>query len=278
MEAADTAARRHFAELIARREIPLDEAALAIAEEEYPRLPAGPYLRRIDELATRVEARLPRRRTGADALSAVRRVLFDEDGFRGNDENYYDPRNSFLNEVLDRRLGIPISLSVLFLSVARRVGLAAEGVGLPGHFLVKLAAGGREIFLDAHRNGEVFGAEECAERWRASAPGRGPFDPRWLEAVSTRQILGRMLHNLKRIYAEESDDLRTLWVIDRLLLLSPGDPAERRDRGLVAARLGGTASALADLEAYLAASPGASDAGEVKALAEQLRKRQAFLN
>jgi len=278
MEAADTAARRHFAELIARREIPLAEAALAIAEEEYPALSAEPYLRRIDALAARVEERLPQRRTGAEALSAVRRVLFDEDGFRGNEAHYYDPRNSFLNEVLDRRLGIPISLSVLFLSVAHRVGLAAEGVGLPGHFLVKLAAGGREVFLDAYRHGEVFPVEECAERWLASAPGRGPFDPRWLEAVGARQILGRMLHNLKKIYAEASDDLRTLWVIDRLLLLSPGDPAERRDRGLVAARLGGAASALADLEAYLAAVPEAADAAEVRELAEQLRTRPTFLN
>jgi regulator of sirC expression with transglutaminase-like and TPR domain len=108
--------------------------------------------------------------------------------------------------------------------------------------------------------------------------GKGTFEARFLAAASTRQILGRMLHNLKKIYAERGDDLRTLWVIDRLLLLFPGNPAERRDRGLVSARLGGKAAALADLEAYLAASPAASDAVEVREIAEALRQRQTFLN
>jgi regulator of sirC expression with transglutaminase-like and TPR domain len=276
MEVADTAARRHFAELIARPEIPLAAAALAIAEEEYPHLPAEDYLSRIEELAGRVEARLPPRRTGAEVLAALREVLFDEAGFRGNQDHYYDPRNSFLNEVLDRRLGIPISLSVLFLAVGRRVGLAVDGVGFPGHFMVKLSAAGRELFIDPYRHGEILTAEECAERWKSH--GRGAFDRRWLEAASARQILGRMLHNLKRIYVEAGDDVRTLWVIDRLLLLAPGDLSERRDRGLVSARLGGTDAAVADLEAYLAGNADAQDATEVRDLVEQLRKRHTFLN
>jgi len=276
MEVADTAARRHFAELIARPEIPLAAAALAIAEEEYPHLAAEAYLSRIEELAGRVEARLPARRTGAEVLAALREVLFDEAGFRGNQDHYYDPRNSFLNEVLDRRLGIPISLSVLFLAVGRRVGLAVDGVGFPGHFMVKLSAAGRELFIDPYRHGEILTAEECEERWNSHA--RGAFDRRWLEAASPRQILGRMLHNLKRIYVEASDDVRTLWVIDRLLLLAPGDLSERRDRGLVSARLGGTGAAVADLEAYLAGHPGAQDAAEVRGLLDQLRKRHSFLN
>jgi regulator of sirC expression with transglutaminase-like and TPR domain len=278
MEVADTAARRHFSELLDREDIPLDRAALAIAEEEYPDLAADAYLARIEELAQQARARLAARHRGAQGLAAVREVLFEEAGFRGNQAHYYDPRNSFLNEVLDRRLGIPISLSVLFLAVARRVGLDVEGVGMPGHFLVKLTAGGRELFIDPYRHGELLTAEECAERWQKGGSARGPFDPRWLEAATPHQILRRMLHNLKRIYAEVGDDVRTLWVIDRLLLLSPDDPGERRDRGLVSARLGGTGAALADLEAYLAAVPGAADEGEVRDLVEQLRKRHAFLN
>jgi regulator of sirC expression with transglutaminase-like and TPR domain len=203
-------------------------------------------------------------------------VLFDEAGFRGNQDHYYDPRNSVLNEVLDRRLGIPISLSVLFLAVGRRVGLAVDGVGFPGHFMVKLTAAGRELFIDPYRHGEILTAEECEERWNSHA--RGAFDRRWLEAAAPRQILGRMLHNLKRIYVEAGDDVRTLWVIDRLLLLAPGDLSERRDRGLVSARLGGTGAAVADLEAYLAGNPGAQDATEVRDLLEQLRRRHSFLN
>jgi regulator of sirC expression with transglutaminase-like and TPR domain len=280
MEVAETPARRHFAELIARPEIPLDEAALAIAEEEYPHLARAAYLARIDALAERAVARLggPGRRGASPALRALRETLFDEAGFRGNDQDYYDPRNSFLNEVLDRRLGIPISLSVVFLSVARRIGLPVEGVAFPGHFLVKHEAAGRELFIDPYRGGEILTAEDCQERWRAQAQGRGSFEPRFLEAASARQILARMLHNLKRIYGEAGDDVRTLWVVDRLLLLFPGDHGERRDRGLLSARLGGRAAALADLEAYLAAEPGAADAAEIQGLAAELRRARTYLN
>jgi regulator of sirC expression with transglutaminase-like and TPR domain len=278
MEPAETPARRHFAELLARVEIPLAEAALAIAEEEYPDLAAEAYLRRLDELAAAAEARRGPRRGAAEALRAVRETLFGEAGFRGNDAHYYDPRNSFLNEVMDRRLGIPISLSIVFMAVARRVGLAVEGVAFPGHFLVKHRAGSRELFIDPYRGGEILSAEDCAARYRAMTQGKGTFESRFLEAASTRQILGRMLHNLKKIYAESGDDVRTLWVIDRLLLLFPDNLAERRDRGLVSARLGSKEAALADLEAYLAGSPGASDATEVREIARALRKRVSYLN
>jgi regulator of sirC expression with transglutaminase-like and TPR domain len=278
MDAAETAARRHFAELIARPEIPLAEAALAIAEEEYPHLAGASYLARIEALAARTASRLGGRGGTADALRALRETLFEEAGFRGNDEDYYDPRNSFLNEVLDRRLGIPISLSVVFLSVARRIGLPVEGVAFPGHFLVKHAAAGREIFIDPYRGGEILTAEDCQERWRAQSQGRGNFEPRFLEAASARRILARMLHNLKRIYGEAGDDVRTLWVVDRLLLLFPGDHGERRDRGLLSARLGGRTAALADLEAYLAAEPGAADAAEIQGLAAELRRARTYLN
>ncbi len=278
MELPETPARRRFATLIAREEIPLVETALAIAEEEYPGLAERAYLARIEELAASARRRLPERRSSADALRAVRQVLFDEAGFRGNEADYYDPRNSFLNEVLDRKLGIPISLSVLFLAVARQVGLTVEGVAFPGHFLVTHRAAGRELFIDPYRGGELLTAADCAERYRALTHGKGAFDPRFLESATTSQILGRMLHNLKKIYAELGDDLRTLWTIDRLLLLFPGNLAERRDRGLVSARLGGRDAAVADLEAYLAASPGAGDAREVRELAQTLRQGRTFLN
>jgi regulator of sirC expression with transglutaminase-like and TPR domain len=278
MEAEDTPARRRFAALIAGEDIPLDRAALAIAEEEYPGLGAETYLGAIDDLAARARARLGERRGAADSLRALRDTLFQEAGFRGNDSHYNDPRNSFLNEVLDRRLGIPISLSVLFLSVARRVGLDVQGVRFPGHFLVKHVSGGRELFIDPYRGGEILTAEECAERYRAMTQGKATFEPRFLSAATPRQILARMLHNLKRIYGETGDDVRTLWVIDRLLLLFPGDPEERRDRGLVSARLGGTGAALQDLRAYLDAAPQAADAREVRELAAELERRQPLLN
>ena len=268
--------RRRFAALIARPTVPLAEAALVIAEEEYPDLDPARYLHQIDALGQEVERGLSRR-DPASILRQIRKVLFEEAGFRGNAEAYYDPRNSFLNEVLERRLGIPITLSILYIEVAARVGLTLYGVGFPGHFLVKHVSGTRETFIDPFHGGEILSADECVERMREMAPGR-VVEPRHLQPVAARQILGRVLHNLKKIYVETGDDVRALWVTDRLVMLAPDDPAERRDRGLVEARLGGVKAALGDLEAYLAAAPAAGDAGKVRELVDQLRERTAFLN
>jgi regulator of sirC expression with transglutaminase-like and TPR domain len=273
----ESPARRRFASLIARPSVPLAETALAIAEEEYPGLDSGFYLARLDALGREVEGRLGPRRNAAATLRLLKAVLFEEEKFRGNVDEYYDPRNSFLNEVLERRLGVPITLSIIFIEVASRVGLPVQGVGFPGHFLVKYVAGAREVFVDPYHGGDILSAEECAARFQARTQGRS-LDPRHLEAVSVRQILGRMLHNLKKNYVEAADDVRALWVTDRLVLLAPEDPAERRDRGLIEARLGGTTAALADLGAYLSAAPSAEDVEEVRELCRQLRGRASFLN
>lgn len=273
----DSPARHRLAALLARPTVPLAEAALAIAAEEYPALEPPRYLAQLQSLAGEVEGHLAARRDAASVLRALKTVLAQEQGFRGNDDAYYDPRNSFLNEVLERRLGIPITLAVVYIEVAARVGLTLHGVGFPGHFLVKYVAGTREVFIDPYHGGEILSAEDCLGRLKARAGGRG-VDARHLQAVSVRQILARMLHNLKKIYVEAGDDVRALWVTDRLVLLAPDDPSERRDRGLVEARLGGQGAALSDLGAYLAAAPDAADADEVRALCEQLRGRTAFLN
>jgi regulator of sirC expression with transglutaminase-like and TPR domain len=277
-EILESAARTRFAALVARDPVPLDEAALAIAQEEYPALRPQDYLTRLDDLAARVLRRVPAPLRAASALRALREVLHDEEGLRGNDDDYHDPRNSFLNEVLDRRLGIPITLSVVYLEVARRAGLRLEGVGFPGHFLAKYASpAGAEVFLDAHNGGEMLSAEECVARYRARSGGKD-LDPRYLAAVSTRQILARMLHNLRRIHAERRDDVRTFWVLDRILLLVPGQLEALRDRGLAAARLGGAAAAVRDLETYLASAPEAGDAAELRAVLAALRGRASMLN
>lgn len=280
MESAESPARGHFASLVARPEIPLAEAALAVAAEEYPRLDVARYVRALDALGVRVATRLPGVRSPLAILAAMKKVLFDEEGFRGNEADYYDPRNSFLNEVLDRKLGIPITLSILYIEVAARSGLALQGVGFPGHFLVKLPAGGGlpgDLFIDPFNGGDVLGADECTARFRAALHGR-EFDPKFLEAVAPPQILSRMLHNLKKIYVEKGDDVRALWVIDRLLLLSPGNLEERRDRGLLSARLGGLKAAAQDLQAYLDGSGQAPDAGEVRSLLDDIKGRASFLN
>jgi regulator of sirC expression with transglutaminase-like and TPR domain len=180
--------------------------------------------------------------------------------------------------VLDRHLGIPITLSLVFMEVSRRAGLVLDGVGFPGHFLVKLSPeAGPEIFIDPYNAGELLTADECVARFKSVSQGRD-FDPRFLLAVSPHQILGRMLHNLKRIYVEQGDDVRAYWVIDRLLILSPGAADEIRDRGLVSARLGLKPAAARDLEAYLALQPTAADVGEIREMLVTLRSSPTFLN
>ena len=270
-------ARARFAALIDQDPIPLDRAALAIAEEEYPRMEPEQYLVRLDALAERVRRKAPLGRS-ATLLHAVRKVLFEEEGYRGNEADYGDPRNSFLNEVLDRRLGLPITLSVLYMEVARRAGLELHGVGFPGHFLVKyVASAGAEVFVDAFHGGEMLSADECVARYRARTGGRD-LDRRHLGAVAPRQILTRMLHNLKRTYLERRDDVRAYWVLDRLLLLAPGQLEALRDRGLVSARLGVASAAERDLEAYLARASSPPDVQEVRRVLAGLRGRRPLVN
>ena len=270
-------ARARFAALLERDPVPLDEAALAIAEEEYPRMDSEEYLVRLDALAERVRPHASPGRA-ATLLHAVRKVLFEEEGYRGNELDYADPRNSFLNEVLDRRLGLPITLCVLYMEVARRAGLELLGVGFPGHFLAKyVSPGGAEVFVDAYHGGEMLSAEECVARYRARTGGRD-LDRRYLSAVAPRQILARMLHNLKRTYLERKDDVRAWWVLDRILLLTPGQLEATRDRGLVSARLGVASAAERDLETYLAGSGAAADAAEVRRVLAGLRGRRPLVN
>jgi regulator of sirC expression with transglutaminase-like and TPR domain len=276
--ALESKARTLFAALIQRDPVPLDEAALAIAMEEYPSLDVEEYLLRLDALGRRVRLLSPPPLRAASALGALRRVLHEEEGLRGNEKDYYDPRNSFLNEVLDRKLGIPISLAVIWVEVGRRAGLELQGVGFPGHFLAKYASpGGPEVFVDAFNGGEMLTADECVARYRARTGGRD-LDRRYLAGVAPRQILSRMLQNLKRVYVERRDDVRTYAVLDRILLLSPGQAEAVRDRGLVAARLGGGAAAAQDLEAYLARMPSAPDAEEIRKLLTLLKARRPMVN
>jgi regulator of sirC expression with transglutaminase-like and TPR domain len=274
----ESKARTRFAALIARHPVPLDEAALCIAQEEYPQLDPEEVLVRLDALAARVRRKAPDPSRSATALHALRKVLFEEEGLKGNEEDYGDPRNSFLNDVLERRRGIPISLSVVYMEVARRVGLPLQGVGFPGHFLSKYTSpGGVEVFVDAFHGGEMLSADECVARYRARTGGRD-LDRRHLAAVAPRQILARMLHNLKRTFLERNDHVRAWWVLDRLLLLAPGQLEALRDRGLVSARLGVPAAAERDLEAYLARAPGATDTAEVRRVLATLRGRRPLVN
>lgn len=272
--------RLTFARLVSGPEpaIDLAEAALLIAKEEYPDLEVARYLARLDDLARAV-------RQGAGGDGDPRRLiarlgdyLFRELGFRGNTDAYYDPRNSFLNDVLDRRLGIPITLSTVYMEVGRRLGVRLHGVGMPGHFLVKYVGPDEELVIDPFHGGRVVSPADCQGILDRLSGGTLRLEPRFLAALTTRQILARMLTNLKLIYVKSQDYARALGVVERLLILEPQAASEIRDRGLLSCQLKRTPQAMADLEQYLRLVPAAEDAEVIRQHLRSLRQRVASQN
>lgn len=272
--------RTQFVESISRNEteLELDRTALLIAAEEYPHLSVEAYLIRLDELAATARANDNDPANPFSRILQLSHLLFDEVGFRGNSGNYYDARNSFLNDVIERRTGIPITLSVVYIEVARRIGLKLSGVGMPGHFIVRYADEEQEIFVDPFHGGRVLTEERCREMIAEMYNGEMKFQPAFLHAVTKKQILTRMLQNLKGIYAQATDHHKTLGIIERLLLINPNGATEIRDRGLVSYAMKRYTEARTDLEEYLRRSPLAKDADEIKKRLSQLRQRQAQLN
>jgi regulator of sirC expression with transglutaminase-like and TPR domain len=257
--------------------IDLARAALVMARVEYPDLDPAAHLGRLDAVAANAPETC---RTGADAarLQHLCRYLFEELGFAGNREDYYDPRNSLLNDVLERRLGIPITLSLVLMEVGRRVGLSIEGVGLPGHFIARLRSGGESLMVDPFDAGAPLTAEACASLVERAAGQPVPLTGAAFAAVSKRAFLARMLTNLKGIYWRRKDWARAAAVADRLLVLDPGAAGERRDRGLARAQLGDLRRGLADWERYLAEQPAAPDAEQVRRQVRRARLKLAEMN
>ena len=269
------AARERFAQLVSgpEEELDLAEAALLIAQEEHPELDVAAYLRRLDGLAAAVRARLPAAPEPTDIIHSLNIQLFGEEGLAGNESEYYDPRNSFLNEVLDRKRGIPITLSVIYLEVGRRLGLPLAGVGFPGHFLVKYSGADGELVLDPFAGGVTLSREELAQKLRRMYGDANPFlaqIPQLLAPASKKEILLRMLHNLKGIYLQQNDFTRALAAIDRILLVTPDLAMEVRDRGAVHQRLGHLQAALQDFRRYLQMVPNAEDAETVRTLISRM--------
>lgn len=255
--------------------IDLAEAALLIAQEEYPDLRISDYLARLNELAAQARTVIGSVRSATEQVERLNHFLFVESGFVGNDKRYYDARNSYLNEVLDRRTGIPISLSVVYCEVAKRLGLPVCGVSFPGHFLVKYA-GDTEIIIDAFF-GEVIDQRECERRLVGIYGPQVRFDKRYLRPASTREILVRLLSNLKEIYVEKHDAMRALACVERILLLTPDSPTDLRDRGILYQRLECFGSALRDLERYLALSPQDGAADAIREILPELQRQAAHL-
>jgi len=283
-----------FVETAARGD--LARAALALARIEYPTLDAQSYLARLDGMGEDLRERLEAlnrsgRMTPLGRVALVNGFLFGERGLSGNRLAYHDPRNSCLNEVLDRGLGIPISLGVVYIEVARRAGFRVEGVNFPGHFLLTCSGDddapdlGEPIVMDPFNRGAVMSEQDCRDLLQAVSGEEVPFGPALLAPAPARDILARMVANLKRVYVALHSFPQARDATDLLIALDPTDATQLRDRGLLAYQLRDLTTALRDLQEYLKRTPGPTEAGakdedreQIEEYVRTLRKRVADLN
>lgn len=249
-------------------ELPLLGTALLIARDEYPDLDAARYSAQVDTYATALRPQLERDIDLPARLTAINKYLFEEVGYAGNNAQYDDPRNSYMNDVVDRKLGIPISLAVIQIEVTRRLGMPLDGISFPGHFLVRLPVDDGILVLDPYNKGRPVSAEELRERASPHLGGHAPDDQQLLQILAPathRMILMRMLRNLKGLYLERGDWERVARTADRLLKLSPDTAEALRERGLAYRELGYTKGAREDLARYLQLLPEADDLDTVRA-------------
>jgi regulator of sirC expression with transglutaminase-like and TPR domain len=255
-------------------QINLAEAALAIAATEYDGLDPAPWLESLDRLARRVEAG-PELSALAN-IAAINKVLFDEENFSGNSEEYDDPRNSYLNDVLERKKGIPITLSVVYTEVARRKGLPLVGVGFPGHFLVKYPGPPAEIVIDPYHRGAILAPGDCAALLSAHFGPEAKFKPEYLAAATKKQILSRMLNNLKGSYFRRTNYLKVLTMIELALATGQDILPNLRDRGMVYFAMRRYTQAAKELNAYLTLA--GKDDPEVQEVLQVLGHIQGMMN
>ncbi len=274
---AAPSAIEHFAALVADdASFPLTEAAVSIAHDEHPRLDVQAVLSEIDAMAQRLRERIPADAVPVQKLRFLNRYFFQELGFAGNVNDYYASANSYLHELLRTRRGIPISLAVLYIELAQQIGLTARGVAFPGHFLIKVRMPQGEVILDPF-SGQSLSRDELEERlvpYKRRQGLLGEFDMPlglFLQSASPREVVARMLRNLKEIHRAAEDWGRLLAVQQRLVILLPRDWDERRDRGLTHAELGAWDAAADDLDAYLDHSPQAADRRAIAERAAELR-------
>ena len=283
-----TAGLQVFEEVLSEKDerIDLARACLMIAQDAYPGLDVERYLGDIERMAIRLRGRIPQDGHAEERVVALNQFMYGDLGFWGNTQDYYDPRNSYLNEVLDRRTGIPITLGILYMELGRRIGLPLEGVSFPGQFLVRLRMRAGTLVLDPFAGGVPQAEDELRRRLERVVPekARGgvpltelPMD-QFLEPASKRQILSRVLRNLKGIYREADKPERMLEVLNRMLVVSPDASAELRDRGYLYQRLECWRPALKDLTDYLEREPDAPDLDDVRASLLELSARCARLN
>jgi regulator of sirC expression with transglutaminase-like and TPR domain len=266
---------------VPREQLNLAEAALVIARDDYPQLDIADYLARIDALAENLRKRLRADIAPSETLKLLSHYLFDELGYTGNSKDYYDPRNSYLNDVIDRKLGIPITLSVLYIEVGRRLGLSLSGVSFPGHFLVKCKLRDGLVVLDAYAHGAVLGIKDLQKRLRVLSGGMDVAPEaamRLLTAAQPAEIVARMLRNLKAIYKERGDKTQALTAVNRVIDLYPNAAEEYRERARLLEELECFRAAMADYETYIRLTPDVDDARAVRGKIAVLRERVSRLN
>ena len=258
--------------------IDLIRSALVIARTEYPALDIEEYAGQVERMSRRAAA-LAAGLGGPGIRAALNQVMFEEANLRGNREDYYDPRNSFLNDVLDRGLGIPITLSIIYMEVAKRVGFLLSGVGMPGHFLLKhYGDDGQEILIDCFNRGDILSRQDCQSRLDEIYSGEMALRPEFLHPISRRQILTRMLNNLKTVYLSTRNFRKALVIADLILVIHPRSAEDVKQRALLRYSMGMQALAAEDLDEYLKISPTASDGEEVRQMSLSIRRMMALMN
>ena len=273
-------ARADFIDIVRRPDhaVELARAALVVAAGCDPNVDVDGELMPLDEWAEELNRRVEPGWNNLQRLARLRAFLFEELGFRGDRQDYFSPSNSLLHEVLRRRRGIPLTLGILMLELGWRVGMPLEGVGFPGHFLVRLAGEPRDLLLDPFSRGMVVREEDCRRMLQETSGGRMSYDPAMIASVPKRDMIQRLLNNLKTAYVRRGDDELALGIVDRLLILSPDDAQETRDRGLLLFRMQQYSRALGCLTTYLEAAPDAADRETIEKHCTALRHLIASLN
>ena len=274
MNAETRPARGLLAESVQKseRDLELGRAALFIAQEEYPQLPVARYMMRFDSLAEAAKDRLDNETAGPIVLRELIHTLYEREGFQGNTESYHDPRNSLLNDVLDRRLGIPVTLGIVMLEVGWRLDLPLEGVNFPGRFLVRYKGSSEHLLVDPFDGGRIRFEDEAQELLDKVYGGMVRMQEQFLCSATKRDMLHRLLVDLKGLYVNVYDDDRALSTVERLLLLRPDSPGERRDRGMLLVKLRRASEAIQQLQEYLDYAPQAADALRIRSLLQRLER------
>jgi regulator of sirC expression with transglutaminase-like and TPR domain len=253
--------RDQFSQSVQRPEDQIDlvDTALLIACSAFPDLKPSYYKAIVCELGWRLRKQTGPNSSAGDVLQVLNRIMFEEEGFKGDSDNYYDPQNSYLNRVLERKRGIPITLSLVYTEVGRFAGFPVHGIALPGHFIVGLFHETGTLYIDPYHQGEILAESECHKMIEVRFGREAASDKSWRNPASKKIILVRMLRNLKAIYLQSGRDMLSLEMIQWILAIDPNSPAELKERGALYEKLGNFAAAVLDYKHYLEVAPDSED-------------------